>query len=380
MSERLVQLDALRGFALIGIVIGNVTWFSGYAVSGAEAREASAELGVAVDATVAFMIHLFIDGKFYGLFSLLFGAAFAEMLRRTDASDRRVRHTVARRLSSLWAIGIVHATLVWFGDILSLYAVAAVPLLAVRQWEPRRLALLASGCLVAPIGSSLALWILGDAGSDLGHGPQALIPAFASGSYLDLLPANAAFLGERWVLALRSGRLVRLLGMFVLGMLLMRVRPRPTRRATVTLIVVAAASNLALALLADVPLRPPSPLGTARDAIYAVAVPSGALAYVAVLWPRFSMGGPVVAALASAGRLSLTHYLSQSVAMMVIFYGCGLGSWGHVGACGAVGIAIVLVTGQIVLSGAWLRRWGAGPCERVLGALTHGRRRAAERR
>lgn len=383
MTRRLAPLDALRGFALIGIVLGNVMWFSGYAVSGAGARAASGDLGVAIDAAVAFVIHLLVDGKFYGLFSLLFGASFSEMLRHTDAPARRVRRLVARRLSGLWAIGIAHATLVWFGDILSLYAVAAVPLLAVRRWSPRRLVLLACGCLAAPVGMSLALWAVaaagGAAGSDPGHGPSAFLPAFASGGYLDVLPANAAFLAERWVLAIRSGRLVRLLGMFVLGMLLVRSRPTPSRRSRTLLLVVAGASNLGLALLADVPMRPPSALGVVRDAVYAVAVPSGALAYAVVLWPRLARGGRLAAALGSAGRLSLTHYLTQSLTMMAIFYGCGLGWWGHVGASGAAAIAIVLVTAQIALSGPWLRRCGAGPGERLLRALIHGLGRAPHR-
>ncbi len=369
MTTRIGELDALRGFALLGIGLGNIMWFSGYAVATPQAREA---LGTAsVDQAVAFAVHALVDGKFYALFSLIFGIAFARMVEHTRSNGARVAPVVARRLGALFVVGAVHATGLWFGDILSLYAVAAIPLLAMRRWSNRRLAIAVLVLLLAPVGTGALRLLMADvpAATAAGHGPAALLPIFGTGDYGQVLSANAVFLVERWALALDSGRLPRLLGMFALGMLLSRRHPIRPPRAGAMLWAVAIASNLALALLANAPGGAASLSGLGRDAIYSIAVPTGCLLYMALLWPRFAAPGGLTIALASAGRLSLSHYLAQSLIMSALFYGWGLGLWGHIGAAEASAVAIAVAGVQVALSEAWLRNMGAGPAERVLRAL-----------
>jgi uncharacterized protein len=369
MKDRSVALDALRGFALVGIILGNVTWFSGYAVASPAQRLA---LGTAAfDRPIELILHMLVDGKFYGLFSLMFGAGFALMVGGAEARGLPVARVVARRLTALLAIGLAHATLLWFGDIVSLYAVSAVPLYWMRRWSTRRLAVAAGVCLIAPVLLSaiilVAAVVTGDTGhGDLGHGPAALLPAFAAGRYPEVLPANWAFLFERWELALLSGRPIRLLGMFILGMCAVRLRRPPPSRTVCVLVVTALIGNVVLALLADAPARPPSLLGLSRDLVQAIAIPTGSVAYAAVLWPRFSARGPITRALAAAGRLSLSHYLTQSLVLSALFYGYGLGLWGRVGIAWAVCIALAIAALQTLCSPLWLRRLGPGPAERML--------------
>lgn len=383
---RLHALDALRGFALFGIILGNVTWFSGYAVASADARLAL--VTPQLDRALAFGLHVAVDGKFYGLFSLVFGAGFAllvEAARRKGADAARV---VQRRLVALFVIGLAHATLVWFGDIVSLYAVAALPLWWVHRWPVARLLRFAGACLLAPVlVSALVLALHHGAGAppptEAAHGPAALLPSFAHGSYADVLAANRAFLVQRWVLALESSRLLRLLGLFALGVAAVRMRavvPAMAMRVRGRLLWLALASNLALAFLADVSAQPPSELGLLREVVYAVAIPTGALAYAAWLWPVLSRPTPVTAALGAAGRLSLTHYLGQSLVMAVLFYGYGLGQWGRLGLTPALVVAAAIAATQIALSPRWLRRHDHGPAELVLRRFTYGRdRRRASR-
>lgn len=370
-----MALDALRGFALVGIILGNATWFSGYAVASPAQRLA---LGTAaIDRPIAFILHMLVDGKFYGLFSLMFGAGFALMVGGAEARGLPVARVVARRLTALLAIGLVHATLLWFGDIVSLYAVAAVPLYWMRSWSTRRLAVAASVCLSAPVLLSAVILVAaavtgGTGHGDPGHGPAALLPAFALGRYPEMLAANWAFLSERWELALLSSRPIRLLGMFILGMCAVRLRRQPPTRTACALVVTALVSNVVLALLADVAVRPPSLLGLSHDLIYAIAIPTGSVAYATILWPWFSSRGPTARALAAAGRLSLSHYLTQSLVLAALFYGCGLGLWGRVGIAWAVCIALTIAALQTLCSQQWLRRLGSGPAERMLRRLTYG--------
>jgi len=354
--SRVRQIDGLRGFALLGIVLGNVLWFSGYAVDPAPSKDV-----FGLDAVVTFAQHLFIDGKFYALFSLLFGASFGLMMQR--------RAWLARpRLTSLMVLGALHAGFLWFGDILSLYAVAALPLPRLLRCSDRVLWRWALALLAGPALLSIALLPLADQldPGTLLYGPSAQLTAFGGDDWAALWHANAAFLRQRWVLALTSGRLLRLLGLFVLGALLVRRRPTLTARGRALLVVVALASNLAYAGLADVPVLPPSIRGVLRDAVACVALPSGALAYAAHLWAPLRDPGRVQDALVHAGRLSLTHYLSQSLLLAALFYGVGAGLWGRLGATTSVAIALVLAGMQVALSGPLRRRFGHGPGERAL--------------
>lgn len=364
--KRIAELDGLRGFALGGIALSNVLWFSGYAVATAEARS-----DFWLDPAITFALHLCVDGKFYALFSLLFGASFALMVAREQAHGRSAKSLVRRRLLSLLVLGLAHATVLWFGDIVSLYAVAAVPLWALLRRSNRALVWWAVGLLASPLAISSVLLIVAgpNEATTSGYGPAAQLPAFASGSYRELVSANGAFLVQRWVLALTSGRLPRLLGMFLLGVLLLRQRPTLTPRARSTLWLTAVLSNVAMAVLSNVPAQPPSNLGLLRDAVTCIAVPSGCLAYASALWPMLANPGRVATALVAAGRLSLTHYLSQSLVFATVFYGCGFGLWGRLGATSAVAVGGTLALLQIACSPAWLRHFGTGPCERALRAL-----------
>lgn len=369
--SRVPQIDALRGFALCGIVLGNIQWFSGYAVDPSAAKDV-----LGLDAAVTIALHVCVDGKFYALFSLLFGASFALMIDRECALGRDAADLVRRRLGSLGILGLLHATLVWFGDILSLYAVAAIPLWWVLRCRPRHawataLVLLASPAL---LGLALVMSSSAQAPPALIYGPVETLPAFGSGSPGALLHANAAFLQQRWALALASGRLPRLLGLFVLGALLIRHRPVLSRRGWMLLVAVALSSNVALGVLPQAPPLPPSPLGVVRATVESVALPTGALVYAGIGWRLVSRPTAVNSALAAAGRLSLTHYLGQSLVMAGLFYGVGLGLWGQLGAATSTAVGLGLVSIQVVLS-PWIRaRWGLGPGERALRWLSRPNR------
>lgn len=371
MSRRVAWLDAMRGVALGGIAVGNVMWFSGVAVGASESPPS------VLDDAIVFVVHVLVDGKFYGLFSLLFGVSFGLMLdkaQRVVPGDGAVAAVVTRRIGLLAAIGLAHAFVLWFGDIISLYALASVPLWWVRRWAPRRLFALAIACLVTPIAISVALTLAHRLGWPLpstAHGPSDGLVVFGQGTYLAVLETNAAFVRQRWVLALMSGRLFRLLGLFALGLAARRVwasrSPRWwDRRGIVQLVVLAIGSNVTLAWMGHWGLAPRSLGMLVHDVAYAIAVPSGALVYAALIARWAKRGGRLVDACAAAGRLSLSHYLGQSVVMAVIFYGYGAGAWGGVGATQAVAVAAIVVAAQIAVSRPYLRRFGRGPLEALM--------------
>lgn len=378
-------IDALRGVALFGIMFGNATWFSGTAVRSPAAR---AELGTATaDAITRWLVHVFVDGKFYSLFALLFGVGFGLAMHHAPLASARFR----RRMSVLLVLGGLHATLLWFGDIVSLYAVTGSVLPWCWRWSDR--ALLRGGVtlLLAPIALSLLAFALGGdpAGGDPGHGPAALLPAFATGSYRELLAANWAFVTERWTLAFQSGRFCKLLGLFLLGAWSVRrgIALDPAahqpflRRLSATCAAIGIPANIALAwFLANVPERPPSLLGCARAGVYAVAAPTLCFAYASALTLFWCKHAPLRSAFAIAGRLSFSLYIGHSLLGVAVFYGVGCGLWGRWGEA-AVAAALPLVFAvQVALGAIWLRRVGAGPIEtlvRRFGPLTDRRPNAS---
>ena len=134
-NKRIDVLDVLRGLAVGGILLGNLQWFSGYGFM----PTALVEQTSAIDHVFRFLIHFFVEGKFYSIFSFLFGFGFAiQMARAAERGDTKAS-LFKRRLFWLLVIGILHAVLLWSGDILTLYALLGFVLLLFRKTSDARL-------------------------------------------------------------------------------------------------------------------------------------------------------------------------------------------------------------------------------------------------
>jgi len=124
-EQRINALDILRGFALIGILLMNIEWFS---------RPISSIGGFNIELTgldhaVGWLIRCFVEGKFYKLFSLLFGMGFAVMLTQAMRKDRPFGAWFSRRMLVLFVFGLLHMAFIWQGDILHDYAFAGLLML-----------------------------------------------------------------------------------------------------------------------------------------------------------------------------------------------------------------------------------------------------------
>ena len=128
-QERIEILDVLRGLAVCGILIGNMQWFSGYGMMPGSI-EAQSPM---VDQITHFLVHFFIEGKFYSIFSFLFGFGFAMQIARAEERDDPNASVFKRRLFWLLVIGLLHAYLLWAGDILSIYALMGFLLILFRK-------------------------------------------------------------------------------------------------------------------------------------------------------------------------------------------------------------------------------------------------------
>jgi uncharacterized protein len=158
-TDRLDALDVLRGFALIGICIANVEFFNRPVVESGQGIPAGLH---GLDWLVAFLVAYLVSGKFWTIFSLLFGMGFALMLERARVAGRPFAPTYGRRVGVLLAIGLLHHTLLWSGDILISYAAGALALMLALLAPARVLVIGLIACIALPQVPGLGLlgWLL----------------------------------------------------------------------------------------------------------------------------------------------------------------------------------------------------------------------------
>ncbi|MEV4814993.1 DUF418 domain-containing protein [Micromonospora tulbaghiae] len=368
---RINVVDALRGIALLFILLANVWYFS----SGFEFHLVDDPAHGTVDRLVAGAAELLFAMKAYLLFSFLFGYSFT--LQLDSAARRGVTFgpSFLRRLSGLFVLGALHAVLLYHGDILTTYALLGLVLLAARRTEPRA-ALLAAAVIVGVVATVIGL--------------AAVLGA-------TVVPDEAAAIaaGARSTEALRGG-----LGDVVLEHL--RSLPAMLGALAVQGPLAFAAFLVGLAagrhrMLATVPThenllrrceRVGYPVGLAGAAVFAVGggsasmtglmvsavtAPFLAAAYAATLLRLFTRRPRVADALAPAGRMALTNYLGQSLLCVLVFTGVGLGLAGHTSPAQTPLIALTIFAVQVATSAWWMRRFRYGPVEWALRAWTHRR-------
>ena len=387
-SERYHVLDALRGFALLGIFIANIQFFSGWVyLSGAERAALSGDSYAIWD----FLYLALVDGKFYTLFSLLFGIGFALQLNRLEQRGAAATRIYLRRTFILLAFGLIHLFVFWEGDILTSYALLGFVLLAIRGWSDRALLVAAGVSLIVPPIGYVLFWHFGiDQSLGLYGVASPICPSFFNDPVGDL---RLATMGEQLTCSLGSGvarfgfmfdtwRWPKLFAIMLLGLWAGRQLVRGTlldnTRLLVGVMVVGGLSGLiAGPILASLNgigfLRPHSMQGLYAVIAYTFAVIPLGLAYAAGFVLLWRVARPVLKVMAAPGRMALTNYLMQTVIGLTVFLGIGFnqaGLWSIQSLLLFVGGVFIV---QIIVSNLWLSRFQYGPLEWVWRALTYGR-------
>jgi uncharacterized protein len=391
-KERIVVLDAVRGLALFGILVVNAPlyfWPSQAIPLGG--IPAPTPLDAAANALVRFAF----EGKFFTIFSLLFGIGVALQLSRGHPS-----RLVARRLLLLAIFGASHVTVFWWGDILLHYAILGFALIATRNWTARRLVRTALALLAVPVALQLGLASLGSLAATSPGGAAAFEAAASESDAMlaaqgqqalavyagsDVVAAAALRWGD-WGFStagtLLSGMLLIVVAMFFVGAAAMRngwleaAASGRRRRLFAWMLPVALVANGVYAwgslsgALYDFGTWPAALASIA----FVVGAPSGALAIATGAAIALRTGGAVATALAAVGRLALSTYLTQSLVMTTLAYGYGLGLYGTVTHGQALGLSVALFAIQVPLAVLYARRFRFGPAEWLWRAGTYGRR------
>lgn len=378
MAARSERIDALRGLAVFGIMLVNV--FSVVYGLGSYRFGTLEPSMPAADQWTVFLVASFAEQKFYPIFSFLFGAGFALQTGGRAAPGlvlEQVRTQYRRRMQWLLACGLAHGALVWFGDILTAYALVGFWLLG---HTGRRLSDLLRTLKVLVVVNAAILLLLGAV--QLGMGEVALAEQL---DYLLVeMRDHAIYTQGSWtqIAALRltdylaslAGLLIffpRLMLLFLAGVVAVRLgwlmRPERHRTAWRAVLLIGLALGLPLNLWWGVvavheavdPLFPLSSTALA-SAQAEVAGPCLAAAYIA-----FAMLSPksILAWLAPVGRMALTNYLMQSVMLTVMLQGFGLGLGAVLSRVQLLGLCGAIMLIELIASSWWLKSHAQGPME-----------------
>ena len=382
-KQRYLILDLLRGFALMGIALANFPEFGLWTFLCSEEQAAIATADI--DKIVRYLQYLLVDGKFYTIFSLLFGIGFSLILARHG------RRLFLRRMLILVGIGVLHLMFIWSGDILLLYAIGGLLLTLFVGLTDKMLLAIALSLILIPIGLDALTEFCGfDFAAPFYQRWWSVAEAqgineenFASWlrdvhSYKEMFAFLLQGACERVWEFVEGHRLPKVVGLFILGYLIgkhrlyARLQDLHLKRLFWPLLLTA----LPLSLLYAWSATNGHPWGrTVHSLLYAVSVIPMAAVYiigVCLIYLRCP-DASMFRWLAAPGRMALTNYISQSLIGIVLFYGLGFGLGTSLGLIHIELTALAVFILQILLSLLWLRYFRFGPLEWLWRLLTYGR-------
>jgi uncharacterized protein len=398
--ERIVELDVIRGIAIFGILLVNMLFFSSPII-----YLESANLSwwdEPWDKLARILIEIFAQGKFYPMFSFLFGLGLMLFMNRAEERGRSSVWLAFRRLVVLLVFGGIHAVFVWSGDILVTYAVLGLLLLVFRSRKPRNILVWASVFLLLPsvFGGLLTLasvWLAPLSGGENELGEQHRLYqefmvqeverarwSYSEGSYADTIGQRLHDLEYMYSYAFMSFPTVMAMLLFGVyaykqGWLYTGTEQRRRRlRQLLWVSLIVGGCLQGIGMFAEQQIESFQPGW--YDFVYVIGVTLGGpiltFFYMAFLVLLLEIAGwkERLRSIASVGRMALTNYFLQSVMMTLFFNGYGLGWYGKVGTAAGIGIALTLYTIQVVYSRWWMNHYLYGPVEWLWRTLTYGTR------
>lgn len=376
--QRDITPDVLRGFALLGILVVNIQFM---ALSSDEGARGEWAQGIANGSATWIMAAIFA-GKFYLLFSFLFGYSSNYIIR----NDRANKGRWIKRCFALMAFGAIHFTFLWHGDIIFVYGLFGLLLLAfmfrtdrvIQIWT--RVIYSVSAILITFIGISLLIGErLFPEEFDSAYIEPRLNEVLRSGTFIDSISPRL----ELWAFGLISGIFLQggmAFAAFLLGMRLARSNflsgpfdelqnSKMIKRGLIF--------GLPIQMIAATILVRNEQSGDPSEGIYLsslflgfLSAPLLSMAYLGLIRKLAISKPKTVSWMQPAGRMSLTVYISQSVITSLIFGPWGLGLFQELETWMVLILAVVIWLFLVYFSRIWLKRFTQGPLEKLMHTLT----------
>ena len=381
MKQRDLTPDVLRGFALLGILVVNIQFMC---LNSGEGARGEWTLGLA-NGSATFIINAIFAGKYYLLFSFLFGYSSNYIIRDDVANRRRW----VKRCFALITLGIIHFTFLWHGDIIFMYGLFGLLLIpfffradrTLKIWT--RIVFFFSATLMVLIGTLVYIGERFFPEESVQQSMESNLDlVLINGSFLEAIPARL----ELWIYSISSGVFLQggmAFAAFLLGLRLARnnflsspIDVEKNSKLIKTGFLLGAPIQIiaALVLVRNEQSAEPS------EAIYLlalltsfIAAPLLSMGYVGLIRKLVDEKPHLVSWMKPAGQMSLTIYLSQSVIASVIFGPWGFGLFQDLQTWQVVLLSLGIWLLLTYLATFWLKRYHQGPLEKIFNSLTKDR-------
>lgn len=391
-KERYIILDALRGLALLGIGLANFPEFSLYSFLNSEITDGMPT--AKIDQIVRYLQYVFIDGKFYTLFSLLFGIGFSIIIANAARKGSNGFRFFYRRMAILLMIGFLHLMFVWSGDILMLYALLGLFLPLFRNVSNRGLLTASVIFLLLPIGIDAVTSATGiHPSSAVVRVQQQFCAKYGitdanfgfwlrdAHSYTEVFQFLIQGAFVRMQEFIDGNRAFKVMGLFLLGFYIGRNRLyanlADNKASLKRLLIYGALIGLPASLPYAWSASEGHPWGlAAHSVLYTISVFPLGLAYAAgiCLWYLHNKENRAFRVLAAPGQMALSNYIGQSLWGILLFYGIGFGFGADMGLVYVLLTATGVYLIEILFSLLWLHYCQFGPLEWIWRMLTYGKR------
>lgn len=377
VNERIISIDVMRGFALLGIFVVNMLFFhSPYIYINPYTWFQNPS-----DFETFKMIDIFVQGSVYPLFSMLFGYGLAMQFLKSTANGGPFAKFAVRRLTILLIIGCIHAFLIWAGDILITYALAGFVLILMIRLKPIWLLLISIFLFLIPNGLLYGLVYLGSLlepnATIIYTGIQeieASIVAYGQGSWGDIFSQRLA----DWLYMSGNGLIVISMLFTIVPFLLLGAaaakwklieRARELKvywMITVLVMLIVGTVIKWLPYLLEANLFTMGIQDTFGGPLQAIAY-AGIIALVCSI----PFAAKILSPISKVGRMSMTTYLMQSIIATTIFYAYGFGLYGKIDLSTGTWMAIGIYAFQVVFAEIWFTKFKQGPVEMLWRKLTY---------
>ncbi|MCG1009357.1 DUF418 domain-containing protein [Salinicoccus sp. ID82-1] len=378
--ERVFELDAVRGFALFGILMMNIMSFAGPQVEGQLTMQTS-DIYTGSNAIVIFLINVLVTSNFYTMFSFLFGLGFYIFLSRAEKKPGSTYLLFTRRMVVLLCFGIAHAVFIWYGDILTVYAITGLLLMFFYRFKPAVNLIVAIILLLLGTVFVLLLTLLMysvrnmDMGEFIVPGNGFGMMSAAEGSYMDIVNLNISVLSM--MITSNVVMVPFVLAMFLIG-LYVGQKGYFERLASIggllwKVALVGIIAGLPIKFLTGYAMTygMEDPMWSIASMLaYTIGGPLMSLGYVALLLLIMRRFRGLTGLLQPVGQMALTNYIGQSIVMITLFFGFDL--FNTIDAVWFPAIVLGTFIVQIVLSHLWMKQFRFGPLEWIWRTLTYG--------
>jgi len=396
-AQRIVSLDVLRGFAVLGILIMNIQSFS--MIGAAYMNPTTYGTLEGANLWVWLLSHVLAALKFMAIFSMLFGAGIVLMWKRTQASNRPSTGLHFRRMFWLVLIGLTHAYLLWYGDILFFYGICGMLVYWFRKAQSTTL--LVIGLVLLSFGSTI--YILG--GLSMPHWPPQELEEFEQGLWNpppDKVAAEVDAYQGSWIRQMDERvdsvsmmhteafpffMIWRITGLMLIGMALFKLGVFSAERSSrfyAGLVCVAGFVGIPIVVYGVVEnfgqgwSSASFFLGSQYNYWGSLLI---SLGWVGIVMLVFKSGQlqQLTARLAAVGKMALSCYLLETIICTTLFYGHGFGLYGQVSRVGQILVVLAVWISLLIIAPLWLKYFQYGPFEWLWRSLSYWSRLAIRR-